>query len=124
MSQTQKEMKREFLDCAIEDDPLFETIISKKRIEDKVQDIQANRQNDYGDAGVSHDNIASMWTAYIQRKFGFDIFKPEEKLDRVDVAVMMMLMKASRLAYQRKEDTVIDMAAYADFAMSFVSDDE
>lgn len=85
----------------------------------EVNEIQSDRQNDYGDAGQSFDNIAEMWTAYIKRKFGFDIFIPDEKLDRSDVAVMMTLFKASRFAYSRKEDTVLDMASYADFALQF-----
>lgn len=84
--------------------------------------IQADRQNDYGDAGASFDNIAEFWTAYIKRKFGFDIFKPDEKLDRTDVAVMMMLLKASRFAFQRKHDSVLDMASYADFALKFTEE--
>lgn len=95
---------------------------SQHNIQDLVKSIQSDRKNDYGDAGAGFDNIAEMWTAYIKRKFGFDIFKPDEKLDRTDVAVMMMLMKASRFAFQRKRDSVLDMASYADFALEFTEE--
>lgn len=84
-----------------------------------VESIQADRENDYGDAGKSHDNIAEMWTAYLQRRFGTFV-----NIDRTDVAVMMMLMKASRFAYQRKHDSVLDMASYADFALQFMDEHE
>lgn len=81
-----------------------------------VEYIQNEIQNDYGDAKVSHENIAKLWTAYLERK---SFSSPFDSLDATDVAVMMSLMKISRLAYKRKEDSFIDLAAYADFAMNF-----
>jgi len=108
MSDTFKEMKQEFADDLEEQ---FFTIKPHG-----VKSIQNERQNDYGDAKVSHENIAKLWTAYLERK---SFSSPFDSLDATDVAVMMCLMKISRLAYKRKEDSFIDLAAYADFAMKF-----
>ena len=43
------------------------------------------------------------------------------ELDATDVAIMLSLMKVSRLAYKRKEDSFIDFASYAYFALQFES---
>lgn len=86
---------------------------------EQIKNIQEDRQNDYGDAKVSHDSIANFWNEYISRRFGVSILTI--KFDATDVAVMLSLMKVSRLAYKRKEDSFIDFAAYADFALKFES---
>lgn len=80
--------------------------------------IQEDRQNDYGDAEESFGNIAAMWRAYLSRKLGQGV-----SIDKTDVAVMMALMKVSRFAYQRKHDSVLDMASYADFALKFTENE-
>lgn len=84
----------------------------------KVESIQNDRENDYGDAKTSHESIANFWNAYLERKMSCGVF---DGLDATDVAVMLSLMKVSRLAYKRKEDSFVDFAAYADFAFKFES---
>lgn len=80
-----------------------------------IESIQSDRENDYGDARVSHQSIANFWNEYINRKVG----NSDLSLDSTDVAVMLSLMKVSRLAYKRKHDSVLDFASYADFALQF-----
>lgn len=63
--------------------------------------ISTERAKQYGDARENFDRIATLWSAYL----GVDV-------DAVDVAVMMNLLKCSRLAYQRKDDSFIDAAGY------------
>lgn len=87
----------------------------------KVDLIQKDREKDYGDALVSHQSIANFWNEYLERKMSCGVF---DGLDAIDVAVMLSLMKVSRLAYQRKEDSFIDFAAYADFALQFTCTSE
>lgn len=81
-----------------------------------VESIQAERENEYGDAKVSHQSIAVFWNEYLKRKGDFEV---EIELDATDVAVMLSLMKVSRLAYKRKHDSLLDFASYADFALQF-----
>src|SRR3990167_1914461 len=81
-----------------------------------VNDIQCDRENDYGDAKESHENIAQFWNAYLGRKKFHSVF---DNLDATDVSVMLSLMKVSRMAYKRKHDSVLDFASYANFALQF-----
>lgn len=81
-----------------------------------VNIIQNEREDDYGDALVSHTSIANFWNEYLRRKGDFEV---EIMLDATDVAVMLSLMKVSRLAYKRKPDSLLDFASYADFALKF-----
>jgi hypothetical protein len=83
---------------------------------DIVEAIQEDRLDDYGDAKVSHQSIANFWNEYLSRK-QFCVHSFE--LDATDVAVMLSLMKVSRLAYSRKHDSFVDFASYADFALQF-----
>lgn len=108
-----RELKEEWEDSHKEADYKLEPMSIKPH---SVEYIQNERQDDYGDAKVSHDNIAKLWTAYLERKY---FSSPFDSLDAIDVAIMMSLMKISRLAYKRKEDSFLDFASYADFAMKF-----
>jgi len=118
MSPTIKEM---FLDSDIRDLPMFDKAMNSARESnpiknDTIKSIQDDRQNDYGDAKVSHQSIANFWNEYLSRK---QDNAPSWELDATDVAVMLSLMKVSRLAYKRKEDSFVDFASYADFALQF-----
>lgn len=81
-----------------------------------IESIQNEREDDYGDAKTSHTSIAVFWNEYLRRKGDFEV---EILLDATDVAVMLSLMKVSRLAYKRKPDSLLDFASYADFALKF-----
>jgi len=109
MSETLRNMRKEF-----EDDYMEEVVCIKPS---GVESIQIERENDYGDAKISHTSIANFWNEYLSRRFGVDILGVE--IDATDVAVMLSLMKVSRLAYKRKHDSFLDFASYADFALQF-----
>jgi len=62
-----------------------------------------DRQKDYGDKIENHDNIARLWSAYL------DI-----KIEAHDVALMMVLLKMARTKLGAvSKDTYIDMSAYS-----------
>ena len=65
-----------------------------------------DRQKDYGDKIENHDNIARLWSAYL------DI-----KIEAHDVALMMVLLKMARTKLGAvSKDTYIDMSAYSAIA--------
>lgn len=65
--------------------------------------ISRDRAQQYGDAGDSFARIAQFWSIYLGRQ-----------ITRHDVANMMVLFKASRLAHNPKhEDSLLDIAGYA-----------
>lgn len=109
MQKSQSELKKEFKE------DMENKSIKSNRI-DIIGNIQEDRQNDYGDAKISHQSIANFWNEYLSRKQdGCEAWE----LDATDVAVMLSLMKVSRMAYKRKHDSVLDFASYADFALQF-----
>jgi len=113
MSQAEKQMIEDlYLDCDLDD------ITPISMTPSGVKYIQEDRQSDYGDAKVSHASIAEFWNCYLARKQDNE---PSWQLDATDVAVMLSLMKVSRLAYNRKHDSFLDFASYADFALQFES---
>lgn len=81
----------------------------------KIEKIQEERQEDYGDAKESFDSIASYWSNYLSRSN-----KMHVKIDATDVAFMMTLFKVSRNSYKRKLDNAIDCASYADFGLQLM----
>jgi len=116
MSHCHSELKKEFEGELRYDEVQRAHEKAYERVMSMVEEIQDDRQNDYGDAEESHDNIAKFWNAYLERKKFSAVF---DGLDATDVAVMLSLMKISRLAYKRKHDSFVDFAAYADFALQF-----
>lgn len=111
MSQTTKKQMREF-----EAKYFTPDVLEAFAKVNGVEHIQNERENDYGDAKVSHQSIANFWNEYLRRKGDFEV---EIELDATDVAVMLSLMKVSRLAYKRKRDSFLDFASYADFTLQF-----
>ena len=68
-----------------------------------LKTVGGDRQDDYGDATVSHARIADLWTTDL----GFRVLPH-------DVAMMMILLKASRFRTSPgKDDTLIDIVGYA-----------
>ena len=65
--------------------------------------MAGDRQDDYGDARVSHERIAALWSAFL----GITV-------EPWQVDVLMILMKCSRLATSPdKTDSWVDIAGYA-----------
>jgi hypothetical protein len=65
-----------------------------------------DRQKDYGDKVDNHNNIARLWSAYL-----------DTKVEAHDVAILMTLLKIARTKLGAvSKDTYIDMAAYSAIA--------
>ena len=75
---------------------------------EEAADITTNdRQRYYGHPKYNHGNTADMWSAYLNRKYGF-----EGPLDARDVCMMMVLLKVSRDANSPKRDNLVDICGY------------
>lgn len=65
-----------------------------------------DRASTYGDARLSFDRIADLWSA-------IGIQRDGELILGSDVALMMVLLKVARQASSPKDDNWVDMAGYA-----------
>jgi len=70
-----------------------------------IELVDGQRAIDYGDKTFNHQNIASLWSAYL----GTDI-------SAHDVAICMLLVKVARLKNMYTDDCYIDIAGYAGIA--------
>ena len=77
----------------------------KEILNDAKKLIGGNRQKDYGDKLTNHQNIAALWSVFLQ-----------VNITAHDAAVCMALVKVARLMHQHKKDNYIDLAAYASIA--------
>lgn len=68
---------------------------------------RGDRRRYYGHPLDNHGNTAELWTAYLERKFGFQC-----RLSYRDVCLMMVLLKVSRDCNQTKRDNLVDIAGY------------
>ena len=64
--------------------------------------INGDRANDYGDAKQNFQDIADMWSIFL-----------EKPINRQQVAVCMVLVKAARLMKSNKQDSWVDICGYA-----------
>ena len=68
--------------------------------------VQGQREKDYGDKKENHNNIAKLWSAYL------DI-----PVTAHDVAILMSLLKVARTKLGAvSKDTYVDMAGYSAIA--------
>ena len=67
--------------------------------------VTGQRQYDYGDKYQNHENIANLWSAYL-----------DYNISAHDVAICMLLVKVARLKHRPTTDCYIDMAGYAAIA--------
>ena len=68
--------------------------------------VRGDRERDYGDKVKNHNNIAKLWSAYL-----------DAHITAHDVAIMMTLLKVARTKLgEVSEDTYVDMAAYGAIA--------
>jgi hypothetical protein len=71
--------------------------------------VNGDRDNQYGDPNDDFQKTAKMWDVYLNA-----IRKERPHLLPHDVAVMMMLLKISRIAWSpEKRDNWVDLAGYA-----------
>lgn len=81
-------------------------------LKEAMKIINTDRNADYGDAKDNFDNTADLWSAYTGHEF-----------NAVDVAVMMMLVKISRIRVSpSKVDHFVDLCGYASLCGEISSD--
>ena len=79
---------------------------TKELLSKAINLVGGDRQRDYGDKVKNHDNIAKLWSAYL-----------DVKIEAHDVAIMMALLKIARTKLGAvSKDTYIDMSAYSAIA--------
>ena len=79
---------------------------TKEFLTEAIKLIGGDRQRDYGDKVVNHNNIARLWSAYL------DI-----PIQAHDVAILMALLKIARTKLGAvSKDTYVDMSAYSAIA--------
>ena len=81
-------------------------MITKECLSQAITLSANDRQKDYGDKVDNHNNIARLWSAYL-----------DTDIKAHDVAIMMALLKMARTKLGAvSKDTYIDMAAYGAIA--------
>lgn len=84
-------------------EPKLEPMTRESILDQAKQIVMQDRNLDYGSPEDNFRDIAELWTTYTETKF-----------DPHDVAVMMVLVKISRLKTSpSKEDHWVDIAGYA-----------
>ena len=79
---------------------------TKDFLGEAIKLASGQRQVDYGDKTENHENIAKLWTAYLEY-----IITPH------DVAILMCLLKVARTKLGTvSKDTYMDMSAYSAIA--------
>ena len=81
-------------------------IDTKDFLSHAIELVGGDRQKDYGDKVDNHNNIAKLWSAYL------DIHVTAH-----DVAILMSLLKVARTKLGAvSKDTYVDMSAYSAIA--------
>tara|TARA_R100001369_G_scaffold3773_1_gene11622 strand:- start:2491 stop:2760 length:270 start_codon:yes stop_codon:yes gene_type:complete len=78
---------------------------SREYLEKTIKVIRGPRERDYGDKTKNHENIAKLWSAFL-----------DHEISAHNVAICMMLVKVARIKHRKTEDCYIDMAGYAAIA--------
>ena len=80
--------------------------LTKELLSEANKLVGGDRQKDYGDKVKNHNNIAKLWSAYL-----------DTPVTAHDVAIMMALLKIARTKLGAvSKDTYIDMSAYSAIA--------
>lgn len=80
-----------------------EGVMTREEVLDEAKRIvNGDRNKDYGEPEDAFDDIASLWSAYLERD-----------LNGKDVAAMMILLKVARVKHGDKDDNWVDIAGYA-----------
>ena len=80
----------------------FENLKTKTILETAIKLVSGQRHTDYGDKVENHKNIASLWSAFL-----------DKTITPHDVAIMMCLLKIARTKLGAvSEDTYVDGSAY------------
>ena len=75
--------------------------------------MRGKRQHEYGNKKENHENIANLWSAYLDRN-----------ISAHDVAILMLLLKIARAKFGKPSvDTYIDMVGYSAIAGELCDED-
>jgi len=80
-------------------------MICENILQEAKELVKGDRQEEYGDKLINHENIAALWSIFLRKK-----------ITPHDAAMCMALVKVARLMHARKQDSYIDLAAYAAIA--------
>tara|TARA_R110000824_G_scaffold90161_1_gene220459 strand:+ start:155 stop:418 length:264 start_codon:yes stop_codon:yes gene_type:complete len=78
---------------------------SREYLDKTIKVVMGPRQHDYGDKHENHENIAKLWSSFL-----------DCEVSAHDVAICMLLLKIARIKHKPTEDCYIDMAGYAAIA--------
>ena len=78
---------------------------SSDYIKKAIELVAGQRAIDYGDKTLNHQNIARLWTAFL-----------DVDISPHDVAICMLLVKVARLKNMYTDDCYVDIAGYAGIA--------
>ena len=81
------------------------TPVSAELLKEAKKLVEKDRHEDYGDKLLNHQNIAKLWSAFL-----------DVEISAHDVAICMGLVKIARLKHAHKKDSYLDLAAYAAIA--------
>jgi hypothetical protein len=81
------------------------TPVSVELLKEAKKLVEKDRHEDYGDKLLNHQNIAKLWSAFL-----------DVEISAHDVAICMGLVKIARLKHAHKKDSYLDLAAYAAIA--------
>ena len=79
--------------------------VSVELLKEAKKLVEKDRHKDYGDKLLNHQNIAKLWSAFL-----------DVEISAHDVAICMGLVKIARLKHAHKKDSYLDLAAYAAIA--------
>ena len=79
--------------------------VSAELLKEAQKLVEKDRHEDYGDKLLNHQNIAKLWSAFL-----------DVNISAHDVAICMGLVKIARLKHAHKKDSYLDLAAYAAIA--------
>jgi len=78
---------------------------SREYLEQTIKIVRGQREHDYGNKITNHENIAKLWSVFL-----------DHEISAHNVAICMMLVKVARLKHRPTEDCYLDMAGYAAIA--------
>jgi len=96
--------------------------VRRELLEESIELIDGDRNRDYGAPGGDFACTAQLWQVYLDRtvaKRGALIIEPH------DVAVLMILLKTSRIAWTpEKRDSWADVAGYTGCGFECVTEEQ
>lgn len=94
-------------------------------LEKARQCVCGDREHDYGKPENNFETIGLLWGVYLRAAHpDFAKVMPINGIDAKDVAVMMALLKAARIATGSSPDSFVDLAGYAACAGEIATPDK